>query len=145
MTRADQAVIHFKNGMNCTQAVAEAFKDEAGLTAEELRRLGAGFGGGMYVGATCGAVTGAVLVLGARHARGNGDKAADRQRVGEETVEFARRFVASNGTLACKIPMGILRPREQELAEKKQAPIYHKSCVQLVHEAARLLDEGNAR
>ena len=49
---------------NCCQAVLMAFRDECGLTEEEAMRLGAHFGSGMRHGSTCGAVTGALMVLG---------------------------------------------------------------------------------
>ena len=66
--RAEQAVelkhttdVH----TNCAQAVLLAYQDKLGKTTEELRALGSAFGGGMGgMEATCGALTGAAVVLG---------------------------------------------------------------------------------
>ncbi|MBR0142782.1 MAG: C_GCAxxG_C_C family protein [Clostridia bacterium] len=55
-----QAVPH----INCAQAVAASFAAEAGVKEEDVMRLAAGFGGGMKRGAACGALTGAIMVLG---------------------------------------------------------------------------------
>ena len=57
--RADTAV-HY----NCAQSVLIPFAAEMGLSEEQARALGAHFGSGMRHGSTCGAVTGALMVLG---------------------------------------------------------------------------------
>lgn len=57
--RADTQV-HY----NCAQAVLVAFAQEMGMTEEQAYNLGAHFGSGMRHGSTCGAVTGALMVLG---------------------------------------------------------------------------------
>ena len=49
---------------NCAQAVLAPFAEELGVDPDILFRMSANFGGGMKMGATCGAVTGALMVLG---------------------------------------------------------------------------------
>ena len=49
---------------NCAQSVLVAFAPEIGLTEEEAFRLGGPFGAGMHRGSVCGALTGALMVLG---------------------------------------------------------------------------------
>lgn len=52
-------------GCNCCQAVIMAYKDELGLSEQEIKKLGAAFGGGMAtMDATCGALVGAGIALG---------------------------------------------------------------------------------
>ena len=50
---------------NCCQSVLIPFAAEMGLTEGQATALGAHFGSGMRHGSTCGAVTGALMVLGA--------------------------------------------------------------------------------
>ena len=50
---------------NCAQAVLIPFAQEAGLTEVQANALAENFGAGMRHGATCGAVTGALMALGA--------------------------------------------------------------------------------
>ena len=57
--RADTAV-HY----NCCQAVLVPFAAEMGVTEEQAYKMGAHFGSGMRHGSTCGAITGALMVLG---------------------------------------------------------------------------------
>ena len=49
---------------NCAQAVLCAFAEDCGLTQEQACGIGANFGNGMKMAATCGAVTGGLMVLG---------------------------------------------------------------------------------
>ena len=57
--RAD-ANVHY----NCCQSVLLPFAQELGLTEEQAVALGAHFGSGMRHGGTCGALSGALMVLG---------------------------------------------------------------------------------
>lgn len=49
---------------NCAQAVLIPFAAEMGISEQQANALGAHFGAGMRHGSTCGAVTGALMVLG---------------------------------------------------------------------------------
>ena len=49
---------------NCAQSVLVPFAAECGLTEEQAYKVGAHFGAGMKIGQTCGAITGALMVLG---------------------------------------------------------------------------------
>ena len=54
----------FMKGIDCSQVVVGAFAEKLGITQEEAYKMAAGFGGGMGIGETCGAVVGAMIVLG---------------------------------------------------------------------------------
>ncbi len=49
---------------NCAQAVLASFAEECGISEEKAIQMGAHFGHGMNMGATCGAMTGALMVIG---------------------------------------------------------------------------------
>lgn len=67
LDRAEQAVAHHHAPIHnsCAQSVLLAFQDKLGKSTEELRALGDGLGLGMGgMEATCGALTGAAIVVG---------------------------------------------------------------------------------
>lgn len=65
MTKGELAYNLFKEGNNCAQAVALAFKDELKLSEEDIKKLIIGFGGGFgRQRLVCGAVSGMTMVLG---------------------------------------------------------------------------------
>lgn len=105
---------------NCCQAVLVAFRDECGLTEEEAMRLGAHFGSGMRHGSTCGAVTGALMVLGMA---GHGSAAA---------TELTRRFREKNQALDCASLLGMAKEKGEERKSH---------CDRMICDAAELLEE----
>lgn len=74
---------------NCCQSVLIPFAQEMGLTWDQAKALGAHFGSGMRHGATCGALSGALMVLGGL---GYGEK---------EALEFIRNFRQNHGATEC--------------------------------------------
>jgi len=65
MNRSEQAGELFLSGYNCAQSVVLSFADDLKFSKELAQKMAAGFGGGMgKQQETCGAVTGAIMVLG---------------------------------------------------------------------------------
>ena len=111
----DRADRHY----NCCQSVLIPFCRSCGLSEEEAYSLGAHFGAGMKYGSTCGAVTGALMVLGL----------AGRD---EETARtFRERFAAAHGALECD---PLLALTEQRGEERKQG------CDRLVCRSVELVE-----
>lgn len=103
MDRCELAYQYHTKGYNCAQAVAGAFADLAGWTPEQMFAAAGGFGGG-YGGSheeACGAVSGAVLVLGILFPyTKEGDMEAKRQ-VYDRAKTFRRRFFNVFGHTRC--------------------------------------------
>ena len=65
MEKKELAVSYKHSGCNCCQAVLMAYMEEAELSEPILKKLGAGFGGGMGgMEGDCGALIGAEMILG---------------------------------------------------------------------------------
>lgn len=65
MDKGIRAQEYFKSGLNCSQSVAMAFKDEMGLTEEQVKKISIAFGGGFgRTRSVCGAVCGMTMVIG---------------------------------------------------------------------------------
>ena len=66
--RAERAVtLKNSGGCNCCQAVLFALQDQSGLSDEQARTLGSGFGAGMgAMEGSCGALIAAVMTAGLR-------------------------------------------------------------------------------
>ena len=61
MTNADKAAAIFKEGFSCSMAVLGAYCEQFGLDKNLAYKVSSGFGGGMHLDQTCGAVTGAFM------------------------------------------------------------------------------------
>ncbi len=83
----DRARRNFSKGYNCAECVVEAVFEhiDTGLPKETLRVV-TGFGGGVGLyGDTCGAVTGAVIAVGAVHGRSELPKGEDRKEIAKKS------------------------------------------------------------
>ena len=96
--RAARAV-ELKAGCNCAQAVVLSYADKLPLEEETLRKLAAGYGGGMgCMEGTCGALVGAVMVAG---------MLTDGQGTGRYAREILLGFRERCGATICKDLKGV--------------------------------------
>jgi len=97
------------------------------------------FGGGVaHQGKVCGAVTGAVMVIGL--ARGSGNP-KDKEIVYQLSQEFIKRFEARHGTVLCRDLTGFDFRIPGELQAAKDQDVPTKVCPKFVHSAAEILAE----
>ena len=138
------AVDTFKGGINCTQAILSAWGSRHGLDRDTAMKLGGAFGSGMNMGETCGAVTGALMVIGLRHAKVSGAGFLSRDRTEKETLDFIERFKARNGTVSCKELLGCDLGTAEGRAAAKRDKSFKTRCPNFVRDAAEILEEMSA-
>jgi C_GCAxxG_C_C family probable redox protein len=141
VNRIETAVSRFAEGFNCSQAVFSAYAEGLGLDEKAALKIAAGFGGGMgRMAETCGAVTGALMALGLKYGGITPDRET-KERVYERVREFAARFKASHGSLACRVLLGcdIGTAEGQQIA--RQQNLFTTVCPQFVESAAGILEE----
>ena len=105
---------------NCCQAVLMAAAPKLGLSEEQAAALGAHFGSGMRHGATCGALTGALMAAGLAG------------KDGAAASQLISKFRITNGCTDCA---GLLTAAKQRGEEKKA------HCDRLVYESVEALEE----
>jgi C_GCAxxG_C_C family probable redox protein len=139
MDAVARAVQLSESGCSCSQSVFGAFAPRFGLDEETAIRIASGFGGGMRMGDTCGAVTGAFMALGLALAGDASRTAEGRQAVSDAVVEFARRFRERNGALSCRDLLGcdIHTPEGKQSATDRN--LFETRCRDLVRDAAAIL------
>ena len=142
MNNPERAVELFKEGYSCSQAVLAAFSEQFDLKKEMALRIAGAFGGGMgRMGETCGAVTGAIMVLGLKFGCVVAGDLNSRENAYAAVREFVHRFKGRNVSTLCRelldcdisTPEGIKRAKEEGLIKK--------TCPKLVRDAAEILDQ----
>ena len=106
---------------NCAQSVLVTFAAEMGLSEQQAYDLGAHFGSGMRHGGTCGALTGALMVLGMA-GKGEGKTAAD----------LMAKMRQEHGALECA---ALLKASKEQGVEKKA------HCDGLVYEMVQAVED----
>lgn len=134
------AVGHFAAGCNCAQAVLASFSDRLGLDAPTAIRLATGFGVGMARGGACGAVSGAVMVLGLAVGGGGPGGAAVKMATYARAKEFYDRFIDIHGSLICRDLIGLDPSTPEGLEQARREKRFHTICARLVGDAAALVE-----
>ena len=129
---------YFLNGLNCSQAVVLAFKNELNVSEEDVKRLAIGFGGGLArLRLTCGAVSGMAMVIGALNAdKGKGEVYALIQKACEE-------FKAETGSLICAEMLSGEILKDKSAIPEARTPEYYKKrpCADLCYLAAEIAEK----
>jgi C_GCAxxG_C_C family probable redox protein len=142
MNRTELALSRFGKGFSCSQSVFSAFAPDLGLDTDAALRVSAAFGGGMgRTGRTCGAVTGALMVLGLKHGATRADDKATKERTYALAREFIERFEARNSSVACAELLGVDISTAEGLSAARGAELFKTVCPGLVASAAMILQE----
>jgi len=131
----------FINGSNCAQAVFTTYCERYGLDHNSGMKLCSALGGGVaYTGNTCGAVTGALLVIGLHFGQA-GVEEGFNNRARDMATEFLRRFEALYADTNCRGLLGydISDPDQKE--EIRSLDLFNNRCPGFVGGAARILDQ----
>ena len=108
-TLADQAVaLRAEKGYNCAQAVACALAPEVGADVDAVYRLSEGFGSGMGTTTeTCGALSGAIMVLSQLESAGTAAPGTTKAATYRLVRELVEGFREANTTTVCRELKGI--------------------------------------
>jgi C_GCAxxG_C_C family probable redox protein len=110
-----------------------------GVTEELAMKLAAGFGGGMGgMGKTCGAVSGAIAVLGLTYEIGN---PAAKASVYSLVKEFAKRFTNRHSTVICNELLGHDISTPEGIQTVREKKLFSTVCPMVDRSAAEILEE----
>ena len=129
-TRVEKTIERHNKGYNCAQAVACTYCDLVGMDEESMFKateaLGLGMGG---MEGTCGAITGAVAVIGAIKSCGDIEKPVSKAATYKLSGELVKRFQEKNQATKCKDLKGI------------ETGKVLRSCPGCIEDATAILEE----
>jgi C_GCAxxG_C_C family probable redox protein len=141
MERSEQASSLFLSGNNCAQSVVLSFADDLKFSKELALKMAAGFGGGMgKQQGTCGAVTGAIMVLGMF--KGEQVNNNDELKSGTYAAvkELTQRFTETYKTTSCRELTGCDLNTPEGSEKFKEDKIMENVCAGCVEEAVRIVE-----
>ncbi|PKQ63487.1 hypothetical protein BZG02_08925 [Labilibaculum filiforme] len=142
MKEIEEKAIHsFNNGMNCSQSVLTAYADHLKFDPKMALSVATGFGGGMgEMQKTCGAVTGAFMVLGIHNSKKHPENTEAVKATNEMVKKFSHYFKALYGSLDCK---GILNCDFTTISgekEFKEKDMKKNICSKCISDSIRLIE-----
>ena len=143
MTHGERAEQNFRRGYNCAQSVVLAFGDVTGLDDRTAAMLSSSFGGGMgRLREVCGAVSGALTVLGLAQGYADPDDPDAKKAHYHRVQEFAERFREKNGSIICReLLSGVQTVGGSDPEQRTESYYKKRPCPALCRCAAEILDE----
>ncbi len=141
MDKVELAASMLKEGFSCSQSVLGAYSEEFGLERQTALRIATAFGGGMgRMGETCGAVTGAFMVIGLKHGRTTAKDTESRERTYSLVKEFVQRFKSLNGSILCRELIGYDLSTPEGLKAAREKGVLAALCPKYVRDATRIVE-----
>lgn len=140
MNHEEKAMKIFWDKFNCSQAVLGAFAEELGMTEEQAMKVALCFSAGARKGEVCGAVSGAIMVLGLKYSQIGDDEAENKAIAYEKTNEFMERFKSENGSYICKDILGCDISTDEGRAYAMENNSFKDICPRMVKSAVYILE-----
>jgi C_GCAxxG_C_C family probable redox protein len=145
MNRSEQAKELFLSGYNCAQSVVLSFADDLKFSKELAQKMAAGFGGGMgKAQETCGAVTGAIMVLGLLKGEEVNNNDELKASAYGAVKDLIRDFVAEYKTTKCRDLIGCDLNTPEGSAKFKDENIMVTVCADCVKKAVVIVEKLTA-
>jgi len=140
--KVEAAVGSFREGFNCSQAILSTYGGELGLEREFALKAAAAFGGGMGgLGEVCGAVTGAIVVIGLKYGYTESKDKETKAKTYARVRDFAGRFRSQHGAICCRDLLGCDLTTAEGMATARDKGLFTELCPRLVRTAAEILED----
>jgi len=142
MTKSDDALTSFQSGFTCSSVVFSTFSGELGLDPDTAKKIGCGFGAGISkTGNICGAVSGAIMVIGLKYGKiTKGDDAAT-EKTRALVREFIQEFEKRHGSINCTELLGYNLSNPDEYEQARNSTLFFTKCPGLVGDAVVILEK----
>jgi C_GCAxxG_C_C family probable redox protein len=138
----DTASAYLQQGYACSQTVLSIYAARYGLLSERARAIAAPFGGGIgRTGQMCGAVSGALMVIGLHFWDDNADIRQTKESIYQHSQNFMDRFKALNGSIICRELTGVDMLDPQALQKAREELLFDQICPGFVRDAVQLLED----
>ena len=145
MNRSETAKDLFLSGYNCAQSVLLSFADDQKFSKELAHKKPSGVGGGMgKTQETCGAVTGAIMVLGMLKGEEVNNNDELKAAAYGAVKDLTRDFVEEYNTTKCRDLIGCDLNTPEGAAKFKDEKIMETTCADCVKTAVEIVESITA-
>jgi len=142
MTKSAQTLASFKDGFTCSSAVFSSFSEELGLDSETAKKISCGFGAGISkTGNICGAVSGAIMVIGLKYGKTKEGDDAATEKTRALVRKFMQEFTEHHGSVNCTELLGYNLSNPAEYEKARDSKLFVTRCPELVGDAAAILEK----
>jgi C_GCAxxG_C_C family probable redox protein len=141
MSKADNAVQCFHSGFNCSQAIFSTYSEQLGLDKDTALKIACPFGSGMgRMAETCGAVTGAYMLIGLKYGKYLPEDNAAKEKSFQLLKEFTDIFNEIHGSISCRDLLKHDLSTPDGLAYVKENSLWDSLCPIFIRDAAQTIE-----
>jgi len=141
-SKVEQAVSYFQEGFNCSQSILASYCTEFGLNQSIALKLATGFGGGMgRLGKTCGAVSGALMVIGLKYGRDKIEDNTSKEKTYTIVQKFINKFIKLNKSISCNELLDCDINTLEGLNSAKEKNLFSTLCPDFVRTSAEIIEK----
>lgn len=141
MNHVDKAEEYFCNNFNCSQAVFTSFATELGLDEKLALKISTQFGGGARKGEMCGAVSGALMVLGLKYGHCHAEDMEEKGKAYQIAENFMNKFIEKQGTVVCRELLGYDISKTEDMERIKELNLFKTICPKMIRCATELVEQ----
>jgi C_GCAxxG_C_C family probable redox protein len=142
MTKSTHALACFRKGITCSSAVFSSFSEELGLDPETAKKISCGFGAGISkTGNICGAVSGAIMVIGLKFGKTKEGDDAATEKTRMLVRKFMQEFTERHGSVNCTELLGYNLSNPEEYDKARDSKLFVTKCPDLVGDAVQILEK----
>ena len=142
MTKSDEALASFMSRFTCSSAVFSAFSEELGLDPDTAKKIACGFGAGISrTGNICGAVSGALMVIGLKYGKTEKNDEAATEKTRALVRQFISKFSQKNGSVNCTELLGYDLSDPEAFSAARDSGLFMTKCPALVRDSADILEK----
>ncbi len=141
-TNQSKVIISFREDKNCSQAVLLGFADRFQIQEDHALSIASGFGAGMgRLQRTCGAVSGAYMVIGLYAGSKSINNTERKESAYQMIQEFTKRFEEEKETTICEdlIHCNLKTEEGQEYFENNN--LKERVCEKCIKLSLNILDD----
>ena len=132
--REQKALQLFTEKYNCSQSIFLAYSDLFNIDKQTALKISSGFGGGIAgMGETCGAINGAVMILGLRYGFTDAIDMEIKQKTNKIIREFIKEFNIKHKKINCRN----LLTEDEGVTHK----VHSQKCFSIIEEICNLLNK----
>lgn len=141
MNNSEQAVKCFNDGFSCSQAVLSSSCEKYGLSKELAYKVSGAFGSGIaQLGETCGAVTGALMIIGLKYGKYEIADMESKEHTFACVKKYTDIFKQQFGSIKCQDLIKYDISNNSELLEARKAGVFQSICPKLIQKSVEIVE-----
>ena len=142
-SRIDHAMACSAQKFNCAQAVFSTYAPDFGINEMDALKVSAAFGGGMgRLGEVCGAVTGALMLIGCKYGMVRAGDLDAKEKTYARVQQFTHQFKELHRTISCRELLGCDLNTPEGKAQYAARDLANAVCNRCIRTACQIIEES---